>query len=59
MEEKQYLTVKEAADLLSMNPESLRRIAKEGKVSGSRKIGGKWLFDSKAIQDYIRWGSIR
>ena len=58
-ERKAFLNVNEAAILLGLHPETVRRLASEGHISGSRKIGGKWFFDQKAIQDYVRWGSIR
>lgn len=36
-----YLTVKEAAEILMVHPESLRRLLRDGKFPG-RKVGGDW-----------------
>ncbi len=59
MEEKQFLNMKEASEYLGIHRVTLTNLANQGKVQGARKLGGKWLFDKKALDDYVRWGSIR
>ena len=49
---KQYLTLKEAAILLNVSPLTLRRWTLAGKMN-SHKIGKKWIFDVKRIDNYI------
>ncbi len=49
---KQNLTLKEAAILLNITPLTLRRCTLYGKIKAS-KIGKKWMFDSRQIENYI------
>ncbi len=51
--------MKEASEYLGIHRVTLTNLANQGKVQGARKLGGKWLFDKKALDDYVRWGSIR
>jgi len=47
------LDLNETAQLLKMNPEALRRIAKRGDIP-ARKIGKKWVFSVSALEDWFR-----
>lgn len=48
----QTLGLIEAAALLKMSPEGLRRLAKAGKVPG-RKAGKRWVFVSEHLADWL------
>ena len=48
----QYLTLKEAAILLNITALTLRRWTLAGKVN-SKKVGKKWMFNIKQIENYI------
>ncbi len=48
-----YLTLTDAAELLRLHPESVRRAAAKGQIPG-QKIGGSWRFSRKAIDDYLQ-----
>lgn len=45
------LTLPDAADFLKLHPDSLRKMAKSGKVPG-RKIGKSWIF---LLEDLVVW----
>lgn len=47
----------EAADILEITKRTLMTYLKQGRIVGS-KIGGRWHFTEKQIQDYITQGSI-
>jgi len=49
---KKYLTLKEAAILLNITPLTLRRWALAGNMEGY-KVGKKWMFNTKQIENYI------
>ena len=49
---KRYLGLKEAALLFDVSPLTLRRWTLAGKMN-SHKIGKKWIFDIKRIENYI------
>lgn len=46
------LDLNETAQLLKMNPEALRRIAKRGDIP-ARKVGKKWIFLESALEDWF------
>jgi len=46
-------TLKEAAQVLKMHPEELRRRAKSGKVPAA-KPGKQWVFLEEDLQNYLR-----
>ena len=47
------MNLSEAANFLKMNAESLRQLAKHGKVPGA-KIGKCWVFIEQDLADFIR-----
>jgi excisionase family DNA binding protein len=54
--EKEIIDVEEAARYLGIHIESLRNLARQGKIPGCRKLGRKWYFSTKDLNDFIRWG---
>ena len=48
---KQYLTLIEASILLNITPLTLRRWTLDGKMN-SKKVGKKWMFNTKQIENY-------
>lgn len=49
--EAEYMTVDEAARRLSCSARSARRLAER---LGGRKLGGRWLIDTQAVQDHLQ-----
>ena len=48
-----YLSLREAADVLGIHPDSLRRILARCAVPGARKWRGhQWLFEAVAFQQF-------
>lgn len=43
METKEYLTLNEVAELLSVNPETVRRWSNDGSIPAA-KVGGIWRY---------------
>ncbi len=42
MQESTYVSPEEAAKVFSVKPETIRRLCRDGKIPGARKIGGVW-----------------
>lgn len=51
--EHEVLKRTEAADLLRINAEVLRRLSEKGEVPGAFKVGGQWRYRRV---DLLRWG---
>jgi len=47
------INLSEAADFLSMNPETLRQKVKTGSIPGA-KVGKRWIFVDKDLVQYVR-----
>ena len=47
------LSLKELAALVGRHPETLRQLAKAGRVKGAYKLGGRWAI-TKAAADRLR-----
>jgi excisionase family DNA binding protein len=47
-----YLTLEEAADLLRIHWQTLRRLLKRGRVPG-RKLGNQWRISRAALDAWI------
>ena len=59
-ERKQYpelVSVKVASEITGYSVNSLYQMKHDGKVPGVRKIGGKLMFETKALQDWVRSGA--
>ena len=52
-EQTNLLTLRQTAELLQVNPETVRRLAQAGKIP-SAKIGRKWVFIQQDLAQYIR-----
>lgn len=50
------LTLAEAAALLRMNKEVLRRRMRQGDIPGGRKVGADWKFNRQALLDWVAAG---
>lgn len=50
------LSVEELAEVLERHPEHVRRITRQGRVPGAKKVLGRWFYDQKAIQKWIASG---
>lgn len=46
-------TVPELVKLFQLNPQSVRRYLKEGRLKG-RKVGTKWLVTEESIREFLR-----
>ena len=46
------LSVREAVELVRISRGRLYRLARSGRLAGSRKIGGAWRFERRAL---LRW----
>ena len=53
MDEKQIMTVEEAAALLSVTPETVRRWARAGTIPAAR-VGGGWRFVREQLVGWVR-----
>ena len=42
MQESTYVSPEEAAKAFSLQPETIRRLCRDRKIPGARKIGGVW-----------------
>lgn len=45
-------TVPELVKLFQLNPQSVRKYLKEGRIKG-RKVGTKWLVTEEAIREFL------
>ena len=50
------LTVKEVAQKLRYHPEHVRKLAREGKLPGAKKLLGRWLFDKAMLSQWVAHG---
>ena len=48
-QEPQFFTVEEAAAILRVHPETIRRMCKRGELKGARKVGDTWRIPRSAI----------
>jgi excisionase family DNA binding protein len=48
----QILTVEQAANLLQMDTQTVRRLSREGNMPGAIKVGKFWRFDKNKIMQY-------
>jgi len=53
MSDKKYLTVKQAADILQVDPRTLRRYLKEGEIPGI-KLGNRWRIDRDDLDEFMK-----
>ena len=48
-----YLTIEEAAELLRIHPETIRRLLRLKRLPG-KKIGREWRISREALDEYMR-----
>ena len=46
------MTIPELATFLKLAPSTVYRLSSEGKIPG-RKVGGRWRFSRKAIEEWL------
>lgn len=56
MQQEEYLTVHEAAQLLKLGERTIYQLAREGRLGGAAKVGGTWRFERKALTEWMRRG---
>jgi excisionase family DNA binding protein len=44
------LTVQNVAELMGVHPETVRRLARAGRLAGGYKVGRQWRFAREAIE---------
>jgi excisionase family DNA binding protein len=49
MQESPWYTSDQAAIVLQRHPETIRKLCKQGKLEGARKIGGEWYIPRTTI----------
>jgi len=57
MQESLYVSPEDAAHAFDLKPETIRRLCRDGKIPGARKVGGVWRIprsflstDASAVQ---------
>ena len=53
MKERSIYLVDEVSEHLRIHPDTIRRLAREGKIPAF-KVGGLWRFDAKIINEWKR-----
>jgi excisionase family DNA binding protein len=48
-----FLNIEQAAQSFGVSVQSLRAVAKSGKLPGARKIGGRWYVHSATLEKYF------
>ena len=51
-----FITVKEASELLRVTDRTLYDLCRQGKVPGAAKIGGQWRLDREKLLAYLAKG---
>jgi excisionase family DNA binding protein len=54
MEQEKDLTIRELAEVVRLNPTNLRVLAREGRLPGVYRIGGRWRFRREALVELRR-----
>lgn len=54
-EEKDILTIEEAAEYLRLGKRSLYKLAKSGQLP-AKMVLNKWRFEKEALRDWVRQG---
>ena len=53
----EFVAVTQAAEITGYSRNSLYQMNHKGQVPGAIKIGGKWMFETKALQEWVRSGA--
>ena len=54
-EDKDILTIEEAADYLRLGKRSVYKLAKAGKIP-AKMVLNKWRFEKEALRDWVKKG---
>lgn len=54
--EMETYTVKEVADILKLNQETIRRYLRSGKLQGINHNGGNWRITHESLEKYLKGG---
>ena len=57
MEDKDILTIEEAAEFLQLGKRSVYKLAKSGAIPG-KKVLNKWRFERESLKKWIREGKL-
>ncbi len=49
----EWITTKEAAELTGCHVKHIRRLVKEGKITGTKRGGRDWWVDKASVKAYI------
>jgi len=52
MENKRHLSARQAADILGVHPDTLKRWLRAGKIKGSPTVGGHWRVSIEVLADF-------
>ena len=52
----EWVSVEQASEITSYSKNSLYQMHLKGKVPGAKKVGGKLLFETKALQEWVKNG---
>jgi excisionase family DNA binding protein len=50
---EEYITTQQAAKLLGVDPATIRRACKSGRIR-ARKFGWAWYIETKSLGDFVR-----
>ena len=51
-----FLTIPECCDLLRLSERSVYDMARNGKLPGAAKVGGKWRVNRSVLMDWLATG---
>jgi excisionase family DNA binding protein len=57
MAENRFLTVAQAAEMLQIDPDTLRLLARRGQVPAA-KVGRQWRFEEGLLREWVRERSL-
>ncbi len=50
MQEKQWYSPEEAAEILEVDPDTIRRLCRQGKIPGAKQIGRQWRIPRNYVE---------
>jgi excisionase family DNA binding protein len=51
MLKRSYYTAEEVAEFYGLNPDTIRRMCREGKIPGAKQFGRRWRIPAKFLED--------
>jgi len=52
---QKYVTIDRLAQETGFHPQSLRRLARMGRLPGAHKVGARWLIDTETLFGDTAW----